>query len=140
MSVIIYSSFLFPWQGPYSVNSPLSKATSSRPLTSTEPMTAIAGSQSRFSRPCKPHLHNPLCHLLLLAWGSPVPPSLHLKLPYALKTKMADFTSGLSFGSSAVFELERPAAFRPLLTEGLAFSRTKTKPPKRYSNLLGAPD
>jgi hypothetical protein len=52
--------------------------------------------------------------------------------------KKAELTSSSSFGSPAIFHLMRPAAFRPLLTKGLAFSRTKTKPPKRYSNLLGA--
>jgi hypothetical protein len=34
----------------------------------------------------------------------------------------AELTKGLSFGSSAIFDLIRPAAFRALLTKGLALS------------------
>jgi hypothetical protein len=35
--------------------------------------------------------------------------------------KKAEPTKGISFGSSAIFPSQRPAAFRPVLTAGLAF-------------------
>jgi hypothetical protein len=38
-----------------------------------------------------------------------------------IKLKKPNFAKGSSFGSSAIFFL-RPAAFRPLLTKGLALS------------------
>jgi hypothetical protein len=56
-----------------------------------------------------------------------------------VQNKKAELTAGSSFGSSAIFDLIRPAAFRALLTEGLALSRSKIqKPPRRYRNLLEA--
>jgi len=38
------------------------------------------------------------------------------------KNKMAELATSSSFGSSAIYPLTRSAAFRPLLTEGLALS------------------
>ena len=38
------------------------------------------------------------------------------------ENKRSRTTLDLSFGSSAIFSLQRPAAFRPLLTKGLALS------------------
>jgi hypothetical protein len=42
-------------------------------------------------------------------------------------TRKAELTKGISFGSSAVFPSQRYAAFRPVLTGGLAFREVRNR-------------
>jgi hypothetical protein len=54
------------------------------------------------------------------------------------KLKKAELTAGSSFGSSAIFDLIRSAAFCPLLTEGLALSGVKQNASEGTKNPLEA--
>lgn len=53
------------------------------------------------------------------------------------QNKKAELTAGSFFGSSAIFDFIRPAAFRPILTGGLALSGVKQKASEKVSEPPG---
>jgi hypothetical protein len=58
---------------------------------------------------------------------APSPNTLRRISPPFIQVKKAESAEVLSFGSSAIFDLMRPAAFRPTLMDSLALSEIEHK-------------